>query len=304
MSQGFMFTAYTYSPLHAGVGQQMGAVDLPIEREKHTNYPCVFATGVKGALRAHISKPLLKLKRQLKVLEAENSSEELIQAKKAEMKPHEDFINGVFGPEGAAGGGGGAIFTDLKLLLFPVRSSQGAFKWVTSERIIERFSRDYKYTFPNKTTPLSVNNFKTVTMVEQLPDSIDDLLILEDFICGVNSATEVTSVLEKLISPAKKNDIYLVKDEEIFKFIVTNATQVIARNQLNDKKVSGNLWYEEFIPADALLYSFIKPTLAYDDKSEALNGFEKKFDGNGFVLQIGGGETVGNGITQIKKIGG
>jgi CRISPR/Cas system CMR subunit Cmr4 (Cas7 group RAMP superfamily) len=91
--KGILFSAYTYSPLHAGVGQTIGLVDLPLEREKHTGYPCVYATGVKGALKSYMQQENLE----------------------------EDIIDAVFGSEDGAGGW---IFTDLKILFFPVRASE------------------------------------------------------------------------------------------------------------------------------------------------------------------------------------
>ena len=39
------------TPLHAGSGTDLGIVDLPIQREKHTDYPKVEASGLKGAIR-------------------------------------------------------------------------------------------------------------------------------------------------------------------------------------------------------------------------------------------------------------
>ena len=41
------------TPLHAGAGQSVDGIDLPIQREVHTHWPCVFGSAVKGALRAH-----------------------------------------------------------------------------------------------------------------------------------------------------------------------------------------------------------------------------------------------------------
>ena len=38
--------------IHAGTGQTVGAIDLPIQREKHTNWPCIYGSAMKGALRA------------------------------------------------------------------------------------------------------------------------------------------------------------------------------------------------------------------------------------------------------------
>ena len=39
------------TPLHAGSGSDLGIVDLPIQREKHTDYPKIEASGLKGAIR-------------------------------------------------------------------------------------------------------------------------------------------------------------------------------------------------------------------------------------------------------------
>lgn len=38
--------------IHAGAGASVGAVDLPIQREGHNGWPCVFGSAMKGALRA------------------------------------------------------------------------------------------------------------------------------------------------------------------------------------------------------------------------------------------------------------
>ena len=37
--------------LHAGSGSDLGIVDLPIQREKHTDYPKIEASGIKGGIR-------------------------------------------------------------------------------------------------------------------------------------------------------------------------------------------------------------------------------------------------------------
>lgn len=39
------------TPLHAGSGNELGVVDLVIQRERHTGYPKIEASGVKGSLR-------------------------------------------------------------------------------------------------------------------------------------------------------------------------------------------------------------------------------------------------------------
>ena len=40
-----------HTGIHAGVGQEVGTVDLPIQRERVTNFPVIRGPSVKGALR-------------------------------------------------------------------------------------------------------------------------------------------------------------------------------------------------------------------------------------------------------------
>ncbi len=39
------------TPLHAGSGSDLGIVDMPIQRERHTGFPKVESSGLKGCLR-------------------------------------------------------------------------------------------------------------------------------------------------------------------------------------------------------------------------------------------------------------
>jgi len=89
-----MLYVYVETPLHAGSGRALGAVDLPIQRERVTGYPIVQASGLKGRLRAEARA------RKMSNLEV------------------------VFGPEtDKAHEHAGALSTgDAKILLFPVFS--------------------------------------------------------------------------------------------------------------------------------------------------------------------------------------
>jgi len=104
--------------LHAGTGQNVGAVDLPIQREAHTTWPCVFGSAMKGALRNH-----------------------------AETRDAMDksSIPIVFGPTDstkASENAGALAVTDARILLLPVRSLTGHFKWVTCSAVLKRLKRD------------------------------------------------------------------------------------------------------------------------------------------------------------------
>ena len=108
------------TPLHAGAGQSVDGIDLPIQREVHTDWPCVFGSAVKGALRAHAEQ---------------------------RMEPKSAAITDLFGPDhGGAQArdtshAGALLVGDATLLALPVRSLQSSFKWVTCPQAITRFAR-------------------------------------------------------------------------------------------------------------------------------------------------------------------
>lgn len=260
MSNGFLFLVRTLSPLHAGTGQAIGMVDLPIEREKHTNYPCVFATGLKGALRIF-----------------------------CERNGMTKEVNLYFGEEHANNGAGGAVFTDLKLLFFPVRSSHDSFKWVTSKNVLKRFERDYQIAVkPDFTLSIGTEHQPVKGEFKQ-----DEHIVLEDFIFDIFKCKIPGTPKNFILNDIKEEDYYIIQ-EDYYKYLVKYSTQIIARNKLKENKISDNLWYEETLPADTILYSFITPSIANQGKLDEL----KKII-CGKILQIGGGETVGYGICKV-----
>ena len=110
---------YTETPLHAGAGSGLSSIDLPIQRERATQYPMIQGSGIKGKLRATLEgNPAIS----------------------------EDMINIVFGPLSTSGAGsdhaGALIAGDARLLLFPVRSLNGVFAYTTSYDVLSRFRRD------------------------------------------------------------------------------------------------------------------------------------------------------------------
>jgi len=99
------------SPIHSGSGRSMGVVDLPVTREGATDYPVLTGSSLKGALRD---------KARMKELEEPN-------------------IDRTFGKPDRAGD---LLVADARLLLLPVRSLTGYYRWVTCGHLIERFRRD------------------------------------------------------------------------------------------------------------------------------------------------------------------
>ena len=108
---------HTLSPLHAGIGAGVGAVNLPTAREQLTGYPYLPGSSLKGALR------------------------------EAAIAIHGEKSRSVwtaFGPpkESAAEARGGVVFSDANLVCLPVRSLYAGFAWVTAPIVLRRLARD------------------------------------------------------------------------------------------------------------------------------------------------------------------
>jgi len=114
MYENAMLGLRAETSIHAGAGNTVAVIDLPIQREAHTGWPCIYSSGVKGALRS-----LAKMQALTQIDE-------------------------VFGPEtnNAHDHAGALAVTDARLLLLPVRSLTGHFKWVTCPAILQRLQAD------------------------------------------------------------------------------------------------------------------------------------------------------------------
>ena len=305
------------TPLHAGSGSDLGIVDLPFQREKHTGFPKIEASGIKGCLRESFENKL----------ERENTELTL-----------------AFGPENTNEAHAGALgFSDARLLLFPVKSVKGVFAWITCPQILVRFKRDLElcgilkgdeeFNIPEKETApkgcgLFVKNDKIVLEEYTFSVTKDD---------GEDSATtrfaewlkdNVAKDMEQFWKDKIEKDILILPDED-FKDFVTMSTEVIARTKIDDYAgtvAKGALWYEEYLPVDSILYSIVfsgpvfkkeeaeKGQFRVDD-SELNNGTKKTAVEAGKVmdfftenldsiLQIGGNATIGKGFVRTVFLNG
>ena len=70
---------------------------------------------------------------------------------------------------------------------------------------------------------------------------------------------------------------------------------VIARNKINEKGKSENLWYEEVVPRFSNFYTFIIKT----DIEEIRKEFDKFMKE---IIQIGANKSIGYGFCEFKRI--
>lgn len=267
--------------IHVGAGSAVGAVDLPIQREGHTGWPCIFGSSVKGAIRT--------------------KTEQLLGSK-------QETILAIFGSADSASAHAGAISVgDARLLLLPVRSLTSAFKWVTCPAILERFKRDYRLL--GKNLEFDIPNVKELE--QALWNKPKDTLFLEEY--RFNAEAHDLSEVIKVINDISKrsdfkqnlNDQLVIVSNDMFTYLANQATPVNAHIALKDDGtktvVGGALWYEETLPPETVMYS---PIMIQSSRRDgvAMEGTAimhlletTLFPTTNAWLQIGGNETVGMG---------
>ena len=115
-----LLTIFTRTPLHVGCGSSVGAVDQPVLRERHTGFPAIPGSALKGVFAD---------------LWNERTPDNKITRSKEGVR-----LFGNDNPQQAAAGK--LLIGEGKLLAFPVRSAKGAFAWLTCPLALNRFKRD------------------------------------------------------------------------------------------------------------------------------------------------------------------
>jgi CRISPR-associated protein Cmr4 len=308
-----LFFIIVETPLHPGSGSEVtGLVDLPIQRERHTNFPKIEASGLKGCIREAFENS----NKQISL----NSQQININDKK--------IISLVFGPEDTEEAHAGALaFTDARILLFPVKSLKGVFAWVTCPMVLERFREDLGLA-KIIDHPLNID-FSTLinTLPEQTNISIESKVVLEEFTFELKENKETSKIAKYLADKIFPNDTYkfwrekLKKDlvilsDDDFEQFVTSSTEVIIRTRIDDVTgtvKSGALWTEEYLPQDTILYSIAMASPIRVEKDEAKGVFKTEtpdkeagmvlqfFElGIPNIIQIGGNQTIGKGFVRIQ----
>jgi CRISPR-associated protein Cmr4 len=255
--KGMILGFLAESAIHCGAGRSAGIIDLPIAREAATDYPFVAGSGLKGAL--------LDRARSLGCTDVE----------------------AIFGKPDHAGK---LLVSDARLLLLPVRCLTGSYRWVTSPLILERYRRDL--TRCGLSAKLKVPSVAPGSVLA----ARNGKLYLEERELAIAGGvpTDVIDAITPLVRHSETRQrleaqLAIVGDDEIAWFC-RYAVPLQARNVLDEAKRSVNLWYEESLPPDTLLYAL---AMARDDDAKrAAHGL---FNDDDPYLQIGGNETVGHG---------
>ncbi len=267
-----LMTIFARTPISVGAGSSVGAIDLPIMRERHTRIPIIPGSSVKGVLR-----------------DLWNSA------------PEEQFR--IFGKEGRGDKGdsqsGKLLVGEARVLAFPVRSARGMFAWVTSPLVLERFVRDSGSAF--EVQALKGMECKAS---QKLRFSDQDKLVLEEYCFDCTGAVPegIVAELTKLSSDSVWGmlaDHLAMISDEMFSYFVENACEIPARIRIGDDTgvvVKGGLFYQEQAPSETLFYNVLA---VQDNDAGILDEVCGRLAEVG-VLQFGGDETIGLGYCTVE----
>lgn len=254
--------------IHPGAGRSLGVVDLPVAREAATDYPVLVGSSLKGALK--------------------DKAERIDETNKANSAEGRVDLEKCFGKQGQAGD---LLVSDARLLLLPVRSLTTSFRWATCPHLLERYRRD-----------LARAGLEPRPKVPSLPlgsvlSTGNDILFLEERQFTIRGAPDggLVEAIEPLVlhqntRSSVSSRIAILHDDD-FAWFARYGLAIQARNVLDDRtKKSKNLWYEETLPPDTVMYALVTGRGA-----DALGALDTLFSESDPYLQAGGNETVGQG---------
>ncbi|MGC9188764.1 MAG: type III-B CRISPR module RAMP protein Cmr4 [Sulfurihydrogenibium sp.] len=255
------------TPMHVGSGSSLGVVDLPIYREAHTDFPAIPSSAIKGVVRANYEKE------------------------------GKDNVEILFGNEDMEGD---IIFTDAKILLFPVKSLKGVFVWITSPLALQRFERDTNTSLNLNYSNLTGNKAFVSSDSIVLKNNNKNIIVLEEFSFEVEVNPDIAKLKDVSSDKIDKGKIVILPDD-VFRFFVKNYTEVVARIRIDQETGTvkeGGLWYQELTPTETVYYGCVTSRTNNQENLKKIVDFI-----NGKILQFGGDETLGRGFTHLKVEG-
>lgn len=297
-----LYWLHTITSLHVGAGRGAGAIDLPLVRERATQWPYVPGSGVKGVLASLHGAADAEKRQQNNVF--------------AFGKPPADNTTDV--SESA----GSLVFCDARLLCLPVRSLMGTFAWVTCPLALQRLKEDWqragvkdlpdvpslavdkaacvlKYQDGDKQLTCPLVHEHTNAKKETI-----NTIYLEDLDLQAVDCSLTASWADKLATALAIDNFqhrFAVVHNDVFQFLCTTALEVRARIGIDSASKTvkaGALWYEEALPSESILYGLVWCDKVFGGGAVTAEHLFKQYCQGEVTLQMGGKASTGKGIVR------
>ncbi|MFW6348488.1 MAG: type III-B CRISPR module RAMP protein Cmr4 [Cyclonatronaceae bacterium] len=285
---------YAETSVHVGGGESVGTIDLAIAREKYTDFPFIPSSGVKGALRAWF--------------EAHGGKENPTYGPGKISQLFGSAAGEGDSEEGVSDHAGALVFTDARILLFPVRTLKGVFAWITCPMVLERLKRDMA--MAGRSSDLEIPKVAAGTIIA--PEDSECVLdgnqaVLEEYTFKVEkkNLSGLTDFLAKAFPSSKEYEYWrdklptnlLLLSDDDFKDFAKTSTEIQTRIKIDSETktvAQGALFYQENLPADSLMYAVTAAQEMRGMKSDEVMNTVHALKGQ--RVQLGGDESVGKGI--------
>ena len=283
---------FTRTPLHVGAGASVGAIDQPIQRERHTGFPIIPASSLKGTFADAWNTTLKDGKRG---------------------DGNAAWLFGSDDPNAAAAGS--VLFGEARLLTFPLRSAKGSFAWITSPLLLRRAARD-------GAIPADLlKDLKEPTDEKAIFDegnasklALGNKLVLEEYTfeafdwLGLDKlGGHLAGLLADDLVWSEVASRLVILSDGMMSFFAQNACEVAQHVKISDETGTaegGALFNQENVPSETLLYSVIHFLQGRGEKfkaktpENAVTEFKDKLMGE--VFQFGGDASTGLGYCTVK----
>lgn len=272
-----IMSIFTRTPLHVGCGSSVGAVDQPVVRERHTGYPVIPGSAIKGVLA------------------------DLWNEKKTDANGKVTFVRSqdgitLFGNDDTKEASAGKLLVgEGRLLAFPIRSAKGAFAWITCPLALNRYKRDSGLAFalPDVAADAVCVTKDSILKFEQ------GKVIFEEYPLAV-AANEIDGALVAALAELCADSVWAempkrlaVVSDELFQYFAENACEIANHNRIDDETgvvATGALFSQENVPSETLFYSVMNAA-----EATHLDLLGKQLDAENHLVQIGADITTGLG---------
>lgn len=315
------------TPLHAGSGSDLGIIDLPIQRERHTGFPKIEGSSLKGSVREAVER---KVKPNPDV-PWDFSSRDTNAVKihrifgydDGSLKSQKEELKKCFQKEGKkdeyeTSFAGSISFSDARLLLFPVKSMKGVFAWITCPKVLQQFKKDMdmagisgisipegaNMAAPGNQVTISVNGQRKALLEEYAFDMEEDQTVKA---FGTWLSDNIFHDADQYWKDKVKTDILVLANDE-FKDFVNLSTEVITRTKIDNLTgtvANGQLFTEEYLPAESVLYSLVLAAPEFTSNSDRINETQVLTFINEQlpeIIQAGSNATLGKGLLKTKLL--
>lgn len=284
---------FTRTPLHVGAGNSVGAIDQPVMRERHTGFPIIPGSSIKGVFADYFlvrENGRVVQDESRKASKRDETAARIFGLGEGKKKNGQDETSNLQGQAGSLS------LTEAKILAFPIRSAKGCFAWLTSPIAVARWARS------------QLSSQEAAEIIKELPqptdaqayfdkDELGEKAIFEDLVFEnagkFDFSTRLATVCSDPVWTAQAAKKLALVSDDLLGHFCRNTCDVAQHVVIDDETgvaKDGLLFNQENVPSETLFYSPIfGPSEDFKQLAEKI----------GDIAQFGGDASTGLGFCSL-----